>query len=75
MSKRSDGPETLSDLRCQCGSGDIFALRPGQEAEYGVARDLLGDPDQRLPPILIRGPEPDTAWCRACHPMMLGKTA
>lgn len=58
---------SLASLRCGCRPdcpGPIFAINPGEDADYGHARDLLGDVDLRLPPILIKGPVPTVAWCR-----------
>jgi hypothetical protein len=55
---------------CPCASGlPVIAVRPGQDAEYAVARDLLGQPDARLPNILIQRQVADAMWCRACWPV------
>lgn len=58
---------TLASLRCACRpdcAGPIVAIKPGQDADYGHARDLFGEVDLRLPPILIKAPVPTVAWCQ-----------
>ncbi|HEY5306634.1 MAG TPA: hypothetical protein VIJ52_08230 [Pseudolabrys sp.] len=58
---------TLASLRCTCGSPDIVALRPGQDAERRGAVDLF----TRLDPIVETG-APDMCWCRACWTARFG---
>jgi hypothetical protein len=60
----------LPGLKCKCGSADIFALKPGIDPVYGVARDLFGKEDKRLPPILIEAGEPDVGTCFGCMPRL-----
>lgn len=52
---------SLSSMSCaRCGlpfdPKRVWAFSPGSEAVYGQARDALGEPDPRLPPIVLSAP-------------------
>lgn len=52
---------SLAALRCGCGSSEVMALRPGQDAARRGAVDLFS----RLDPLVDAG-APDAAWCMGC---------
>lgn len=57
----------VSPWFCRCGA-PAFAIRPGSDAEYGEARDIFGEIDRRLPPVLIRRAVANVCLCIACMP-------
>ena len=57
------GPIPLSCIRCGCGSGEVFALRPGSEPVVANGRFSSHSEAEIL--LLARG-EPSEAWCVAC---------
>jgi hypothetical protein len=60
-------PMRVDLLRCDCGSGaQVFAVVPGQDAVYAVARNFLGIPDKRLGSIMVARPVADRGICGVC---------
>lgn len=59
---------TIVDWRCECGSADLVAVRPGVEPARRGAIDLFS----RLDPMIDTG-ERSMFWCAACWPYLRGR--
>lgn len=59
---RSGVPDpVLADLRCGCGSAEIVALKPGQNAGDGLDQNPFTSDE------VVSDPVHDIGWCARCH--------